>query len=584
MKLRKNRLLIIGVLILILTVACSLFGGDTSGTGNETGSESKYLGDEYRSESGGFSIRKALDYEFQDTIGIVSMIAPGGDEDMGPGIMVFGGLTVEGTTNDDLMTKVSTDTGDLEVKNTKKIKVAGVDAISAELSGNQDGQDFKGKLVVAMVTDEQQFTMMGFAPADKWKDVSPVYDAVLGSVSFFEPDPEAGLTMEEDGESPAEEGIPAEESSESGAPVSPEYEVPTARPGEIRQWAVSARASSQYGNTDWAASQATGAPNVFDCGDNTNAWASYNSDTVEWIELTYDIPVIPTEINIYQSYNPSQVVEVLMITVDGEKYIAWDGYPEEVVNCPDLMTISFDQPQKIVVNKVRITIDQRVLGWGWNEIDAVELVGTAVGASSSSSSSSSAVKPTQKSNTSTGGSSLATGKPAPTNYTGWMAGKNYQGYANVEIGKTKESELDKLIGLKGKKSTENWKPRPDHKDTYIYEFGSTMKVYIGVLTDGVVYKKSIMPVDVYSKDFKLDTVTRANYEKLDAAFKKDKVIYYADMANLLKSPGFIREAYEADGVIKTRYEWYAPNGDKMSGFFLDGALTGMAGLVFIPAE
>ncbi|NLF49828.1 MAG: hypothetical protein GX577_01700 [Leptolinea sp.] len=582
MRLSQKRLFGVLIVLLIVSMACSMFGGEKTETESNPDKDSEYLDEEYRSEGGGFSIRKAKGYEFNDVIGIVNMIAPGGNDQVGPGIMVLGGLTIKGTTNDDLMTKVGVDSGELEVKNPKKIKIAGVDAISADISGNYEGQDIKGKLAVAMVTDEQQFTIMGFSPADKWKDVSPVYDAVLGSVSFFEPDPEAGLTMEEDWEILPEKGIPAEDSGESELPVSPEYEIPTARPGEIRQWAVSARASSQYGNPDWAASRATGAPDVFDCGDDTNAWASYYSDTVEWIELTYETPVTPTEINIYQSYNPSQVVEVLMTATDGSKYIAWEGYPEEVENCPDLMAISLELTKKIMVNKVRITIDQRVLGWGWNEIDAVELVGT--NGSGSTSSSSGAVQPTEKASSSTGSSSLATGKPAPTNYTGWMAGKNYQGYANVEIGETKESELDKLIGLKGKKSTENWKPRPDHKDTYIYEFGSTMKVYIGVLTDGVVYKKSIMPVDVYSKDFKLDTVTRANYEKLDAAYKKDKVIYYADMANLLKSPGFIRESYEADGVVKTMYQWYAPNGDKMSGFFLDGALTGMAGLVFIPAE
>ena len=101
---------------------------------------------------------------------------------------------------------------------------------------------------------------------------------------------------------------------------------------------------------------------------------------------------------------------------------------------------------------------------------------------------------------------------------------------------------------------------------------------------GLVYKKSIAPAGAYPKDFKLATVTKANYDQLDAVFKKEKVILYADMANLLKSPGFLRESYFADEKTKSTYEWYASNGDRMSGFFLDGRLTGMAGLAFIPAE
>jgi hypothetical protein len=41
------------------------------------------------------------------------------------------------------------------------------------------------------------------------------------------------------------------------------------------------------------------------------------------------------------------------------------------------MTITFEPNQVMLVNKMIVTIDQSVLGLGWNEIDAVELVGTA---------------------------------------------------------------------------------------------------------------------------------------------------------------------------------------------------------------
>ncbi|NMB54771.1 MAG: hypothetical protein GYA15_08715 [Leptolinea sp.] len=155
-----------------------------------------------------------------------------------------------------------------------------------------------------------------------------------------------------------------------------ETALPTAKPGEIRQWASFARASSQFDNPNWSASQAVGEPDVFECGDNIRAWASLDDDTIEWIELTYRTAVTPTQINIYQNLNPSQVVEVQMTALDGTKYNAWEGYPEKVETCPDLMTIELELTKKILVNKVRITIDQRVSGWGWNEIDAVELVGT----------------------------------------------------------------------------------------------------------------------------------------------------------------------------------------------------------------
>ena len=154
-----------------------------------------------------------------------------------------------------------------------------------------------------------------------------------------------------------------------------ETALPTARPGEIRQWASAASASSQFDDPNWSANQALGEPDVFECGDNTSAWASLSNDTIEWIELTYRTAVTPTQINIFQNFNPSQVVEVQLIALDGSKYVAWEGYPEKVETCPDMMTITLELTKKILVNKVRITIDQRVSGWGWNEIDAVELVG-----------------------------------------------------------------------------------------------------------------------------------------------------------------------------------------------------------------
>jgi hypothetical protein len=157
---------------------------------------------------------------------------------------------------------------------------------------------------------------------------------------------------------------------------------PTAQPAvggpqEIRQWAVSATASSQYGESSWNAEQALGAPNVTDCGDNGLAWASESSSGLDWIELTYATPVIPTEIIIHQSYNPSQVIQVDLIDTAGTTYMAWQGSPKKISTCPDAMSITFNEKQTMLVNKVVVTVDQTTLGLGWNEIDAVELVGTA---------------------------------------------------------------------------------------------------------------------------------------------------------------------------------------------------------------
>ena len=167
--------------------------------------------------------------------------------------------------------------------------------------------------------------------------------------------------------------------ADTAPPSSDQPSAPPASGGsdEIRQWAVSATASSQYSETNWNATQATGAPDVTECGDNGLAWASAESNGQDWIELTYAIPVYPTEINIYQSYNPSQVVKVELFDSAGTAYPAWAGSPQVVTPCPNQMTITFEPNQVMLVNKMIVTIDQSALGLGWNEIDAVELVGTA---------------------------------------------------------------------------------------------------------------------------------------------------------------------------------------------------------------
>jgi Tfp pilus assembly major pilin PilA len=160
------------------------------------------------------------------------------------------------------------------------------------------------------------------------------------------------------------------------ATVVPTLPASVSQPGEIRQWASSAAASSEYGSPDWAAARATGAPDVTACGDDVNAWASSNDTTVEWLELTYATPVKPFEINIYQTYNPGQIVKVELFSPDGKTvYHVYTATPVKVDTCPQVLTLPLDGSNLTQVNRIRITVDQSVLGVGWAEIDAVELVG-----------------------------------------------------------------------------------------------------------------------------------------------------------------------------------------------------------------
>jgi len=142
----------------------------------------------------------------------------------------------------------------------------------------------------------------------------------------------------------------------------------------IRQWASSAQASSEYDHPDWSATQATGAPDTLECGDTPTAWAPYDQFTVEWLEVRYSTPVIPTEINIYESHTPTQVSRVEVLDAQGNYHEVYTAEPEMAADCPYILTVPVREVGDLVVG-VKITIDQSKIGLPWDEIDAVELVG-----------------------------------------------------------------------------------------------------------------------------------------------------------------------------------------------------------------
>ncbi len=143
----------------------------------------------------------------------------------------------------------------------------------------------------------------------------------------------------------------------------------------VSQWAVDATASTQYGDDSYSAAQTTGAPNTPIPGDYSTAWAPGEQDAGEQtLELTYADSVVPGGVNIYESYNPGAVIGVEAYDEDaGEWVLLWEGEPEPVeermtVFSPELDSVDFR------TNLIRLTVDTDLVT-GWNEIDAVELLG-----------------------------------------------------------------------------------------------------------------------------------------------------------------------------------------------------------------
>lgn len=143
----------------------------------------------------------------------------------------------------------------------------------------------------------------------------------------------------------------------------------------IAQWAYDAEATSEYSSPEWSAMQATGEPDTDACGDEVTAWASSSSNGVDSLTVYYDISVVPSQINIYQTYNPGSITSVELISIAGEIItLEASSDPPGNTECPGIFTVDIEGVSDPVY-AVTINFDQSI-GGGWNEIDAVELIGT----------------------------------------------------------------------------------------------------------------------------------------------------------------------------------------------------------------
>lgn len=147
----------------------------------------------------------------------------------------------------------------------------------------------------------------------------------------------------------------------------------------ISQWASDVDGTSQYGSSDsadWGFDQATGEPDTKECADRTTAWASSSSTGRDILTVSFDTAVIPTEVNIVQTYNPGAIVQIDVANSDNPDLvlpIENSADPVGNTDCPGVFTLDLshvDEP----IDTIVIYLDQSLTG-NWNEIDAVELVG-----------------------------------------------------------------------------------------------------------------------------------------------------------------------------------------------------------------
>jgi hypothetical protein len=143
------------------------------------------------------------------------------------------------------------------------------------------------------------------------------------------------------------------------------------------QWAIAATASSTYndakGQDSWSANQATGAPNVEHYADDGHAWTTKTQDGgIEWLDLKYPKPVHAEEVRVRESCGSGAVIKVEVFDEQGGAHTVWAGNDPTT----DLNYLLVKIPRTAYkTDRVKITLATNVVP-GWNEVDAVQLVGS----------------------------------------------------------------------------------------------------------------------------------------------------------------------------------------------------------------
>ena len=206
--------------------------------------------------------------------------------------------------------------------------------------------------------------------------VSAYDDSVMGELLVFvEENQVTTITVSKSGEITSDR--PATEADIVLLPTPTLMPAPEAdEDGFVRQWASEASGSSQYGDDNWSFQQATGAPDTDGCGDIPTAWASSSSTGQDFLTLVYDTPVFVQQIDIYQTLNPGSIVSVDISTPEGQTMTLGNSTDAPGnTECPGVFSVQVSGIDFPPINTVTINLDQTI-GGSWNEIDAVELIGT----------------------------------------------------------------------------------------------------------------------------------------------------------------------------------------------------------------
>src|SRR5436190_2978991 len=122
----------------------------------------------------------------------------------------------------------------------------------------------------------------------------------------------------------------------------------------------------------WGPEQASGPPDTFEAGDLRTAWAPLEQDGgEEWLKLDYERAVDVAEVRVRETHNPGAISKVTAFLANGTELTLWEG-TEPVAQPP--VEMSFAVPSSVNAKSIKVYLDTKRVP-GWNEIDAVAIIG-----------------------------------------------------------------------------------------------------------------------------------------------------------------------------------------------------------------
>ncbi|MDJ0973020.1 MAG: hypothetical protein QNJ98_00995, partial [Planctomycetota bacterium] len=123
----------------------------------------------------------------------------------------------------------------------------------------------------------------------------------------------------------------------------------------------------------WGDAQMTGEPDTPVGGDNQTAWASLKAqEGMVWVELDFPVDVVPEQVRVHETFNAGAIVKVEVRMSGGDYVTLWKG-EARAAGTPRWFAPPLESLAERI-RTVRLTLDTNKVN-GWNEIDAVELVG-----------------------------------------------------------------------------------------------------------------------------------------------------------------------------------------------------------------